>query len=122
MNPAAGGYMQGMTAVSRRGGEGFGARAGHATRSGLLGVARVVRLVTTVVVGLLLVGIALVLLEANRDNAVVDWLVGAGEFLAEPFDNVFSLDGRKARVGVNWGLAAVVYAIAGSLLIRLLRR
>ena len=100
----------------------MGARAGYAARSGLWGLARIVSLVTSVVVGLLLVGIALVLLEANRDNEVVDWLLGAGEFLAEPFDNVFSPDGHKARVGVNWGLAALVYAFVGSLIARLLRR
>jgi hypothetical protein len=85
-------------------------------------LARIVELVTTVVVGLIVIGIVLVLLEANRDNDIVDWLLGAAEFLVEPFDNVFELDGRKARVGVNWGLAAVVYGFAGGLIARLLRR
>lgn len=100
----------------------MGARAGLAARRGLSGVARIVRLITTVVVGLIVIGIVLVLLEANRDNALVDWLVGAGHFLAGPFDDVFQLDGRKARVAVNWGLAALLYAIAGSLIARALRR
>jgi hypothetical protein len=81
-----------------------------------------VSLITSVVVGLIVIGIVLVLLEANRDNAIVDWLVGAGQFLAGPFDNVFKLDGHKARVAVNWGLAAVIYAIAGGMIARLLRR
>ncbi len=79
-------------------------------------------LITSVVVGLIVIGIVLVLLEANRDNAIVDWLVGAGQFLVEPFDNVFQPDGRKARVAINWGLAAVLYGLAGGLLARLLRR
>jgi hypothetical protein len=99
-----------------------GPRAERAARRGLWGVARIVSLITTVVVGLIVVGIVLVVLEANRDNAIVDWLVGAGEFLAEPFDNIFQPDGRKARVAINWGLAAVLYAIAGGLIVRLLRR
>jgi hypothetical protein len=99
-----------------------GPRAERAARRGLWGIARIVSLITTVVVGLIVLGIVLVLLEANRDNAIVDWLVGAGEFLAEPFDNIFQPDGRKARVGVNWGLAAVLYAIAGGLIVRVLRR
>ena len=86
------------------------------------GIARIVSLVTSVVVGLIVIGIVLVLLEANRDNAVVDWLVGAAGWLAEPFDNVFSLDGRKERIAVNYGLAAVVYALVGGLIVRLLRR
>jgi hypothetical protein len=110
-----------MASIARRSGR-TGSRAGFAARRGLWGVARIVSLITSVVVGLIVVGIILVLLEANRDNAIVDWLVGAGQFLAEPFDNIFQLDGRKARVGVNWGLAAVLYAIAGSLIARLLRR
>jgi hypothetical protein len=110
-----------MATIARRSGR-IGPRAGLAARRGLWGVARLVSLITTVVVGLILLGIVLVLLEANRDNAIVDWLVGAGQFLAEPFDNIFQPDGRKARVAVNWGLAAVLYAIAGSLIARALRR
>jgi hypothetical protein len=75
-----------------------------------------------VVVGLIVIAIILVLLEANRDNAIVDWLVGAGDFLTIPFHDVFQLDGRKAMVAVNWGLAAVIYAFASSLITRMLRR
>jgi hypothetical protein len=112
-----------MAIVARRRREGgVGAGAAHAARRGLWGVARVVRLITSVVVGLLVVGIVLVLLEANRSNEIVDWLLGAGEFLAEPFDNVFDPDGRKARIAVNWGLAALVYGLIGGLIARLLRR
>ena len=91
-------------------------------RRGIWGIARIVSLITAVVVGLLVIAILLVVLEANRDNAIVDWLVGAGDFLAGPFDNFFQPDGRKAEVAVNWGLAAVVYAIVGGLIVRLFRR
>jgi hypothetical protein len=91
-------------------------------RHGLWSLARLVSLATAVVVGLIVIAIVLILLEANRSNDIVDWLVGAGEFLAQPFDNVFSLDGRKAEVAVNWGLAAVVYGLVGGLIARLLRR
>ena len=93
-----------------------------AARKGMWGLARIVSLITSVVVGLLVVGILLVLLEANRDNAIVDWLLDAAGWLAEPFDNVFSMDSRKANVGVNYGLAALVYAVVGGLIARLLRR
>jgi hypothetical protein len=106
----------------RRGRGTAGARAGRVARRGLWSIARVVGLITMAVVGLIVVGIGLVLLEANRSNEVVNAVLDAGEFIVEPFDNVFKPDGRKARVGVNWGLAAVVYAIVGGLIVRLLRR
>ena len=91
-------------------------------RSGLWGLARIVRLVTSIVVGLLVIGIVLVLLEANRSNEIVNALLDTGRFLAGPFDDVFKLDSHSANVGVNWGLAAVVYAIVGGFIARLLRR
>jgi hypothetical protein len=100
----------------------MGERAGLAARRGVWGVARIVSLITSVIVGLIVIGIVLVLLEANRDNAIVDWLVGAAHWLAGPFDNMFKPDGQKARVAVNWGLAAVLYAIVGGHIARLLRR
>ena len=81
-----------------------------------------VSLITSVIVGLIVLAIILVLLEANRDNAIVDWLVGAGDFLSNPFHGIFDMDGRKASVAVNWGLAAVIYAVVGGFIARLLRR
>jgi hypothetical protein len=81
-----------------------------------------VSLITSVVVGLIVIGIVLVLLEANRDNSIVDWLVNAAHWLVGPFDNVFKPDGHKLRVAVNWGLAAVLYAVVGGFIARLLRR
>jgi hypothetical protein len=101
---------------------GIGQRAGTAARRGAWGVARVVSLITSVVVGLIVIGIVLVLLDANRDNAIVDWLVGAAHWLVGPLDNVFKPDGHKLRVAVNWGLAALLYSIVGGMIARLLRR
>jgi hypothetical protein len=102
--------------------ERMASRGRAVTKRGLWGVARVVSLITSVVVGLLLIAILLVVLEANRDNAIVEALLDAGAWLAEPFDNVFTMDTRKERIAVNYGLAALVYAIAGWLIVRLLRR
>ena len=97
-------------------------RGRRAAKRGLWGAARIVSLITSVVVGLIVIGIVLVLLEANRDNAIVGWLLDAAGWLAEPFDNVFSLEGRKKNIAVNYGLAALVYALVGGLIVRLLRR
>jgi hypothetical protein len=97
-------------------------RARLAARRGRWGIARIVSLITSVIVGLIVVAIVLVLLEASRRNGIVDWLVGAGDTLSSPLHGIFSLDGRKAEVAVNWGLAALVYGFAGGLIARLFRR
>jgi hypothetical protein len=111
-----------MARFGRRRSEGARPRAARVARRGAWGVARIVSLITSIVVGTIVIGIVLVLLEANRDNSIVDFVLEIGEFLVEPFDNVFKPDGRKARVGVNWGLAAVIYAIVGGLIAGVLRR
>ena len=67
-------------------------------------------------------GILLVVLEANRDNAIVEAVLDAARFLAGPFDDMFQPDERKEQVGVNWGIAAAVYLLVGGLIARLLRR
>jgi hypothetical protein len=96
--------------------------AARAARTGLWGIARIVRLITMLVVGLIVVGILLVVLKANRSNDLVNAVLDAGKFLAGPLDNAFKLHNHKANVAVNWGLAAVVYAVIGGLVVRLLRR
>src|SRR5262245_19357546 len=92
------------------------ARAGRTARAGLWGLARVVGMITTAVVALILVGILLVLLNANADNAIVDAILDAGRWLTGPFDGFFTPDSHKAEIAANWGLAAGVYALAGALI------
>ena len=112
-----------MATIARRRTIGRRTRPAAATaRRGLWGLARIVSLITAVVVGLIVIGIVLVLLEANRDNAIVDWLVGAAGWLTEPFHNIFNMDGHKEQVAVNYGLGALVYALVGGFVAKLLRR
>jgi hypothetical protein len=108
-----------MARLRRRG---RGAGAGRVARRGLWGVARIVSLITAVVVGLIVIGILLTLFDANKDNQIVKWVLDAGKFLVGPFKDVFKPDSAKTKVAVNWGLAAVIYAIVGGLIVRLLRR
>jgi ABC-type spermidine/putrescine transport system permease subunit I len=103
-------------------GPGIGARGRAAASRGALGLARLVRLVSGAVAAVIVVGILLVVLEANGDNAIVDALLDAARFLAGPFDNVFDLARHKTQVAVNWGLAAAVYLLAGRFVARLLAR
>lgn len=95
------------------------ARGGVAARRGL---ARIIGLITTLVVAVIVLGIVLVLLKANPDNAIVDAVRDAAKYLSKPFDAIFEMDRRRTEIAVNWGIAALVYLIAGRLLARLVSR
>lgn len=88
----------------------------------MLMLARIVRLITTLVVGVIVAGIVLHLLDANAANGIVSAVYDVAGWLVAPFKSVFKPSGAHERIAANWGLAAVVYAIVGSLLSRLLAR
>ena len=85
-------------------------------------VARAVMLVAYAVAAVLVLGILLVVLKANRSNDIVQFVRDAAGFLAGPFDGLFTLDSNKAEKAVNWGIAAVVWLLVGKLIARLLIR
>lgn len=90
---------------------------------GIVGaLAAIVDVVVGVVCVVIVIGIALVVLGANMDNAIVGAITDAAEFLAGPFDNIFTRDDRKEEVAINWGIAVVVYFLVGRLITALLRR
>lgn len=99
--------------------------AGHAAAGVgalLIALARIVRLVAGIVALIIVVGIVLHLVSANMSNVIVRDIHNAASFLVGPFKNVFSLKNPKANVAANWGLAAVVYLIVGSVIASLLTR
>lgn len=97
--------------------------AGRSTRSTAgLAIARAVRLIAGLVAGLVVVGILLVVLEANAGNDIVNALLDAARWLAGPFKGIFSFDSHKLDVAVNWGLAAAIYLAIGALIARLAAR
>jgi archaellum component FlaG (FlaF/FlaG flagellin family) len=85
-------------------------------------LARVVRLATTIAVALLVAGILIHVLGANTSNGIVSAVNDAAKWLAQPFHNVFSIHNAKTNIAVNWGLAAVVYAVVGGVIATLLAR
>ena len=85
-------------------------------------MARAVILAATAVAAVLLLGIALVVLEANPANDLVQFVRDAARFLAGPFDDLFNLQRHKVEIAVNWGIAAVVWYAAGRLIARVLLR
>jgi hypothetical protein len=90
---------------------------------GALGfLARALEVVVAVVASIIAIGVLLVVLEANPENAIVDAIHDAARWLVGPFEDFFTLDDPKLQVAVNWGLAVVVYVLVGRTLASLLRR
>jgi hypothetical protein len=85
-------------------------------------LARFFILLGTAVAAVLVLGIVLVVLEANTSNAIVEAVRDAARFLAGPFDGLFTLDSNKAEKAVNWGIAAVVWYAVARVIARLLLR
>ncbi len=88
---------------------------------GALGIlSRIVRAVAGVIAGILVLGIVLVVLEANERNRIVDAILDVGRFFADPFEQIFLVEDRRGEIAVNWGIAAGVYLLAGALIVALL--
>jgi hypothetical protein len=85
-------------------------------------LARLVRLAATIVVAFILAGIAIHLFDANTSNGIVSAVNDVAKWLTHPFRNVFDLEDDKARIAVNWGLAAVVYAAVAAVIVAVLAR
>jgi hypothetical protein len=82
-------------------------------------MARVVRLVASIVVAIILAGILLVVLKANPSNSIVSEVHGWAHWLAGPFDGMFSFHSANTAIAVNWGIAAVVYLFVGVVIARI---
>jgi hypothetical protein len=75
---------------------------------------------TKIAAGIIVAGILLFVFGANGGNSVVKAVMDTGRWLVGPFDGLFSISGVKTQLAVNWGIAVVVWLIAGSLVARLL--
>jgi hypothetical protein len=98
------------------------ARGAWAAGSVMLKIARLVRLAAALVVLVIVVAIVLRVVGANPANSVVSDIHDAGRTLVGPFKNVFSIRNAKVDLAVNWGVASIVYLIAGGLLAQLIAR
>jgi hypothetical protein len=79
-------------------------------------LARAIELAGTAVTLVLLAGIALVLLKANRTNDIVEAIRDAADSLAGPFNGMFELDNPRTSIAINWAIAAAVYYAVSRLL------
>lgn len=87
-----------------------------------MALARLIQAVTMIVVLVIVLAIILRILSGNPHNVIVGDIHDAGQWLVGPFKNVFSVKGAKLNLAVNWGLAAVVYALLGFLIANLVTR
>lgn len=84
-------------------------------------IVRLLRAAAGAIAAVLVLGILLVVLEANQDNGLVDFVLDVGRFFADPFRAIFDLEDAKAQIAVNWGIAAVAYLAAAAAVAALLR-
>ena len=98
-------------------GRGPGAAGSAALAASLL--ARLIRLVALVLAAIIVAGILLIVLNANPSNSIVSSVHDAARSLVGPFDGIFKPHDHKLAIAINWGIAALVYVIVGSLIARL---
>jgi hypothetical protein len=112
------------SAAPRRAGRGrvAAARGAWAVGSGMVLVARIVRLIATLITLLIVAAIVLRVLDANAANGIVKAVHDGANFFASPFSSIFSLHNPKAAIAVNWGIAAIVYFAVGHLIASLIAR
>lgn len=89
------------------------ARGAWAIGSVMLTIARIVRLIASVIAALIVLAIVLRLLGANGSNAIVRDIHDAGGWFSGPFKGIFKPHSAKVGMAINWGIAAVVYLIVG---------
>jgi hypothetical protein len=85
-------------------------------------VASVVWLAAVVCALFLAVGALVVALKMNQDNPIVGFVVDGAEKL--DFGELKTFSGKNAAVKgalTNWGIAAIVYLVAGKVLDRIIR-
>ncbi|MER8031656.1 hypothetical protein ABTZ78_22130 [Streptomyces bauhiniae] len=81
--------------------------------SGTNQAGRVIAVIADVMAFILGLWILMYLLDANRANALVDFVHDTAAFLAGWSHDLFTFDEAWARVVAGYGLAAVVYLFIG---------
>jgi hypothetical protein len=84
--------------------------------------ASLVRVAAAIICVLLALHIAFVVFSANGDNVIVSTVNGWADWFAWRFRDMFVPKDERVRVLVNYGIAAVVYLVAGRVVSGLIRR
>ena len=94
----------------------------NSTRGGAYALARVLNTIGLVIVGLIVIYILLTLLEANPDNTAATLVRQLAEFFDLGLANLFLVDDPQWQIGLNYGVAALVWLVGTTVLVRLVRR
>ncbi|MEV5962093.1 hypothetical protein AB0L70_10035 [Kribbella sp. NPDC051952] len=85
-------------------------------------IASLIWLVAVLVAAVLALGALFTALDqTNQSNEIVRWILERGHDLVGPFKDLFRLETAKNTLLVNWGIAALVYLIAGKIIERFVR-
>ncbi|MFP5020932.1 hypothetical protein [Pseudonocardia phyllosphaerae] len=98
------------------------ATMGSTVRNGLGIIATIVRIVGLVIVGILVAHIVLTLLDANPSNFVAQFISGYAARFNLGLGNLFVPSQPKLGVTLNYGVAAIVWLVITTVIVRLLRR
>ena len=74
------------------------------------------------IVGILVLHILLTLLEANPDNTAATLVRQLAEYFNLGLANLFLVDDPKWMVGLNYGVAALIWLAITAVVVRLIRR
>ena len=92
------------------------ATAAPRRRGALYVTRRVVAFLFGILQALLIVRIVLLLLNANLDNDIVDWIISVTQPFVDPFLGMFNLDSVEGQNGSVLDIAAIVALIAWTLI------
>ncbi|TDD26611.1 hypothetical protein E1218_12860 [Kribbella turkmenica] len=85
-------------------------------------IASLVWLVAVLAAAVLALGALFTALDqTNQSNEIVRWVLERGHDLVGPFKDLFRLETAKNTLLVNWGIAALVYLVAGKIIERFVR-
>jgi uncharacterized membrane protein len=84
-------------------------------------LATAITVLVSLVAFVLVLAAVLVLLKANRDNTIVDLIVGWADSWVGPFREMFTFDDANRTFAVNAVIAALVYLVVGRLIARIIR-
>jgi amino acid transporter len=91
-------------------------------RRGVSVVATVLRIIGVLIVAVLVIHILLTVFDANPANAFATWIKGTADTFSLGLTNLFLPKDPKVAVGVNYGIAALVWLFITQIVVALVRR